>query len=88
MVSKGKINLVAPTKVSSFGEDGRSIITSDGRVLEADAVVLCTGFLSSWNKIFDSKIPTISFTNFRNKMSFQSLPWKKSELSDEVSDQR
>jgi len=53
MVSKGKIELIAPTRVASFGEDGRTISTSDGRVLEADAVVLCTGFYSSWNKVFN-----------------------------------
>jgi len=53
MVNRGKVNLVAPTRVSEFGEDGRSVVTADGRILEADAVVLCTGFHSSWNKIFD-----------------------------------
>lgn len=60
MVTKGKIALVAPAKVTSFGEDGRSIMTNDGRTIEAEAVVLCTGFYSSWNKIFDREFLQIA----------------------------
>lgn len=48
LVQSGDIELVAPARVASYGE-GKSIILHDGRVLEADLVVLATGFTSSWN---------------------------------------
>jgi hypothetical protein len=53
LVNKGKINLIAPARVVSFGTDRKSIVLNDGRIVKADAVVLATGFRSSWNGIFD-----------------------------------
>lgn len=53
LVNAGKIALIAPARASGFGDDGRSIILTDGRIVEADAVILATGFQSSWGKIFD-----------------------------------
>ncbi|KAJ3529431.1 hypothetical protein NM688_g7855 [Phlebia brevispora] len=53
LVNSGKIELIAPARANTFGTDGRSIILTDGRLVEADAVILATGFSSSWNKIFD-----------------------------------
>jgi hypothetical protein len=55
LVSQKKIDLVAPKRVVGFGKDGTSVILSDGTTLEAEAVVLTTGFTSSWNKIFDGR---------------------------------
>lgn len=53
LVNRGKINLVAPARAVSFGTDRKSVVLKDGRILKADAVVLATGFRSSWNNIFD-----------------------------------
>lgn len=55
MVNKGAIELVAPSRATGFGNDGRSVMLDDGRLLNADAVVVATGYSSSWTKIFDSE---------------------------------
>jgi dimethylaniline monooxygenase (N-oxide forming) len=53
LVNKGKIDLVAPARVVSFGADQKSVVLNNGQVLNTNAIVLATGFKSSWNKIFD-----------------------------------
>jgi hypothetical protein len=53
LASKGKINLISPARAVSFGTDRKSIMLNDGRIVKADAVVLATGFRSSWSDIFD-----------------------------------
>ncbi|EKM52446.1 uncharacterized protein PHACADRAFT_149103 [Phanerochaete carnosa HHB-10118-sp] len=55
LVKDGKIDLIAPARATGFGSDGSSVILGDGRVIAADAVVLCTGFQSSWTDIFDKE---------------------------------
>lgn len=55
LVQAGKIKLVAPNRAEKFGADGRSIVLSDGTRMEGDAVILGTGFKSSWGKIFDRR---------------------------------
>ncbi|KIJ54017.1 hypothetical protein M422DRAFT_201119 [Sphaerobolus stellatus SS14] len=55
MVSAGKIALEAPARVERFGDDGRSVVLNNGKVLKADAVILATGYTSSWKNIFDEK---------------------------------
>lgn len=52
-MNKGKISLIAPARAISFGTDRKSIVLNNGRILKTDAVVLATGFRSSWNNIFD-----------------------------------
>lgn len=56
LVKAGKIKLVAPSRVEKFGADGHSVVLSDGVRLEADAVIVATGFKSSWGKMFDRKL--------------------------------
>jgi len=56
LVRQGKIKLEAPARVTGFGKDGRSLLLSDGRKVEANAVILGTGFTSSWKGIFDDSI--------------------------------
>ncbi|OCH90140.1 FAD/NAD(P)-binding domain-containing protein [Obba rivulosa] len=53
LVNAGKIELIAPARAASYGADGHSVVLNDGRVVEADAVILCTGYTSSWDKVFD-----------------------------------
>lgn len=52
LVNRGKINLVAPNKAEGYASDRESIMLQDGRTLRADAVILATGFSSSWTGIF------------------------------------
>ncbi|TFK94863.1 FAD/NAD-P-binding domain-containing protein [Polyporus arcularius HHB13444] len=49
----GKIGLASPARMAAYGEDGRSVILDDGRSLPASAVVLCTGYTSSWSAMFN-----------------------------------
>ncbi|KZP03480.1 FAD/NAD-P-binding domain-containing protein [Athelia psychrophila] len=53
LVNRGKIELAAPARMASYGPDRKSVLLNDGRVLAADAVILATGFKSSWGPIFD-----------------------------------
>jgi dimethylaniline monooxygenase (N-oxide forming) len=67
LANAGKITLIAPARVATFGDDGHSVILEDGRVLPAAAVILATGYESTWRSIFDgewiqnlaTKVPTI-----------------------------
>ncbi|KIK69190.1 hypothetical protein GYMLUDRAFT_67862 [Collybiopsis luxurians FD-317 M1] len=54
LANKGRINLVSPSRATSFGKDGRSILLNDGSSLECDTVVLATGYSSSWT-MFDEQ---------------------------------
>jgi hypothetical protein len=51
----GKISLVSPARVAKFGDDGRSVVLDDGRVIPAAAVILATGYQSTWRPIFDGE---------------------------------
>ena len=53
LVNAKAIELVAPSRVEGFGADGRSVVLNNGKTLRADAVVLATGYTSSWKDIFD-----------------------------------
>ncbi|KAJ6621833.1 FAD/NAD-P-binding domain-containing protein [Mycena sp. CBHHK59/15] len=53
LANSGKIEVIVPARVQGFGVDGRSLILSDGRTIEADVIVLATGYSSSWSSIFD-----------------------------------
>ncbi|KAH9899418.1 FAD/NAD-P-binding domain-containing protein [Cubamyces lactineus] len=52
----GKIDVVTPAHVARFGEDGHSVVLADGRSIRADALVLGTGYKSSWEAIFDKEL--------------------------------
>ena len=52
LVNQGKIKLSAPVKAKGYASDGESILLCDGQTLRADAVILATGFSSSWTGIF------------------------------------
>ncbi|KAI0058583.1 FAD/NAD-P-binding domain-containing protein [Artomyces pyxidatus] len=58
LAGSGKIDLVSPARVVSYGHDGKSVVLNDGRMLRADAVVLATGYSSSWASIFDDETST------------------------------
>ncbi|KAI0677680.1 FAD/NAD(P)-binding domain-containing protein [Trametes maxima] len=51
----GKIDVITPAHVERFGEDGQSVVLDDGRILCANALVLGTGYKSSWEHLFDEK---------------------------------
>ncbi|THH12096.1 hypothetical protein EW146_g7825 [Bondarzewia mesenterica] len=54
VLSSKKIDLVAPARVIGFGDDGHSVILENGKHVDADAVVLATGYQSSWKGLFDA----------------------------------
>ncbi|OJT15471.1 hypothetical protein TRAPUB_7342 [Trametes pubescens] len=51
----GKIEVITPAHVSGFGADGKTVVLEDGRTLRASAVVLGTGYKSSWESLFDEE---------------------------------
>ncbi|KAI5122659.1 hypothetical protein M0805_007920 [Coniferiporia weirii] len=53
LVKEDKIDVIAPARASSFAANGRGVVLDNGRTIEADAVILCTGFNSSWGALFD-----------------------------------
>ncbi|KAF8588578.1 FAD/NAD(P)-binding domain-containing protein [Ramaria rubella] len=55
LVNAGKIQVVSPARVERFGDNGRSVVLNDGQHLKADAVILSTGYSSSWGRIFDEQ---------------------------------
>ncbi|KXN85055.1 putative flavin-containing monooxygenase 1 [Leucoagaricus sp. SymC.cos] len=50
-----KIEIIAPARAAGFSSDGRSILLDDGKSVVAGAVVLATGYSSSWSKLFSEK---------------------------------
>ena len=56
--TSGKIKLAAPNRAMEYDGDGQSLLLRDGTELKADAVVLATGFGSSWTRIFTGKRAT------------------------------
>jgi hypothetical protein len=67
LVNQEKIDLIAPKRVVGFGKDGTSVVLSDGTTLEAEAVVLATGFTSSWKKFFDGRFHIHIFRMFSDQ---------------------
>lgn len=55
LVNEGKIDLIAPTRVEKYGTDGHSVVLENGTTLRADAVILATGYSSSWDHLFDGR---------------------------------
>lgn len=56
LVNQGDIKLVAPTRAECYASDGESIILQNEQTLRADAVILATGFSSSWTSIFTGEL--------------------------------
>jgi dimethylaniline monooxygenase (N-oxide forming) len=53
LASQGKIG-VTLARATGFTEKG--VILNDGTVVEADTVILATGFTSTWQGIFDGEL--------------------------------
>ncbi|KAF8585481.1 hypothetical protein K439DRAFT_1045230 [Ramaria rubella] len=56
LVNAGEIQVVSPARVACFGDNGRSVVLNDEH-LKADAVILSTGYSSSWGRIFNGSWP-------------------------------
>ncbi|KAJ6507903.1 FAD/NAD-P-binding domain-containing protein [Mycena vitilis] len=54
LVNQGKIKVIAPARMTGYG-DGRSVLLSNGQTIEADPVILATGYASTWTDIFDEE---------------------------------
>ncbi|KAI0253456.1 FAD/NAD-P-binding domain-containing protein [Lactifluus subvellereus] len=55
LANAGKITLIAPARVAKFGDDRHSVVLEDGRVFPAAAIILATGYESTWHSIFDNE---------------------------------
>lgn len=56
LVNQGKLKLVAPARAERYASDGESIMLQNEQTLRADAVILATGFASSWTGIFTGEV--------------------------------
>ncbi|KII96145.1 hypothetical protein PLICRDRAFT_35076 [Plicaturopsis crispa FD-325 SS-3] len=80
LANMGRIALVSPARVAGYGADRRSVVLEDGRVLAADAVVLATGYASSWAGIFDDD--TAQELGLSRHPPTTSETWKYTSLQD------
>ncbi|THH14463.1 hypothetical protein EW146_g5873 [Bondarzewia mesenterica] len=80
LVNEGKIELVALARVTGFGENGRSVLLSNGERIEADAIVLGTGYRSSWDKIFDEE--TLEELGLKTVAPSDAYHWDHKSLSN------
>ena len=55
LANAGKIKIISPARVANYGEDGRSVVLDDGSIIPASAVILATGYKSTWRPIFDGE---------------------------------
>ncbi|KAL0575359.1 hypothetical protein V5O48_006610 [Marasmius crinis-equi] len=59
LVNNHKVNVVAPVRVTGYGtgpsDDTITLQLNNGTVLVATAVILATGFTSSWSNLFDDQ---------------------------------
>lgn len=55
LANAGKITMISPARVAKYGDDGRSVVLDDGRTVPASAVILATGYKSTWSPIFDGE---------------------------------
>lgn len=55
LARQNKIELLAPARAASFGDDGHSVILNTGEVVDAEAVILATGYQSSWKGLFEGE---------------------------------
>ena len=52
LVNQGKINVIAPVRMTGYGDDS-TVLLNNGQSVKADLVILATGYSSSWGDIFD-----------------------------------
>nr|VWO99039.1 14-alpha sterol demethylase Cyp51A (EC [Ganoderma boninense] len=55
LVTGGKIEVVCPARVTGYGPDGHSVVLDGETTRPASAVILCTGYTSSWPAMFDAQ---------------------------------
>ena len=83
LVNAGKIELVAPARAAGYAADGNSVVLEDGRTIRAGAVVLATGFRSSWNGIFDEEImEDLGLGRHATTVSMSDRQWAYTSLPD------
>ncbi|KAF8901932.1 hypothetical protein CPB84DRAFT_1679400, partial [Gymnopilus junonius] len=55
LVKSGKIDIIAPARMTGYAEDGRWVLLDNGKKVAAKVIILATGWQSSWKKIFDDR---------------------------------
>ncbi|KAI0658609.1 FAD/NAD(P)-binding domain-containing protein [Cubamyces menziesii] len=78
----GKIEVHTPAHAVGYGEDGKSIMLDDGRTLPASAVVLATGYQSSWSPLFDEKTAEELGLNPHRAEATSTYHWTYPTLAD------
>ncbi|KAJ7626831.1 FAD/NAD-P-binding domain-containing protein [Roridomyces roridus] len=58
LVNSGRIKVIAPARMNGYGEGGHSVVLSTGESVNANVVILATGYTSSWDDLFDENTAT------------------------------
>ncbi|KAJ3512120.1 hypothetical protein NLJ89_g3707 [Agrocybe chaxingu] len=56
LVNAGAIDVISPARVEGYSKDGKSLVVSNGTIVSPKAVVLATGYQSSWSNIFTAEM--------------------------------
>ncbi|TBU39196.1 FAD/NAD(P)-binding domain-containing protein [Dichomitus squalens] len=70
----GKISVVSPAYATSFGTDGESVLLDNGVSIRASAIVLATGYHSSWSAMFDEEAQ--EELGLKPHLAYQSQPYR------------
>lgn len=64
----GEVDVVAPARAVGFALDGESVLLDTGKTLKADAVILATGYKSSWPKMISGAfLPSFFYCLAQNR---------------------
>ncbi|KAF9012085.1 FAD/NAD-P-binding domain-containing protein [Hymenopellis radicata] len=82
LVNAGQIELISG-KVTGYTPDGTGVALSNGSTLHADAIILATGYSSSWEGLFDEKTAEdLGITRHPPRKAPVANEWNYASLAD------
>ncbi|KAL1940037.1 hypothetical protein VTO73DRAFT_9372 [Trametes versicolor] len=78
----GKINVITPAHAVGFSEDGQSVTLDNGRSIRASAIVLATGYQSSWSPLFEANAAEELGLNLHPAETSSDYHWNYTSLSN------
>ncbi|KAL0960490.1 hypothetical protein HGRIS_005530 [Hohenbuehelia grisea] len=82
LVNAGKIDIVSPARATGYGSDGHSVVLDNGQSLQADVIILATGFTSSWKGIFSEETASELGLSRHAPTEVHVNDWKYTSLSN------
>ncbi|KAF8801867.1 FAD/NAD(P)-binding domain-containing protein [Phlegmacium glaucopus] len=85
----GKIKIIAPAHALGYSNDGKCVILSNGQEISAKAVILATGYQSSWSNVFSPEMAEeigiakhSPKTHVKTKWNYKSLKHRPTEAPE------